>query len=531
MAKKKKDVRAFWTGDAETDPFKHGRIPKPFIWGVYTGTSFHTFTNDEDFIAFIIDQDVIVYFHNGGKFDFHFILKYINLLEEVKVIGGRLVSAKIGKAEIRDSWNLLPAPLRAFGGKLEIDINKLEADVRDKHMPEIITYLKQDCVGLWFAIDEFERSYGRHLTQAGAAMAQWTKISGHKPPKTTREFFQKFNRYYYGGRVQCFERGKIKGPLKFVDIRSAYPNAMMDKHPYGPVYVERAFPDEIYPQSMVTVECVSSGALAMRGEKGGTLFPDDNMRRVYYTTGHEYLAALECGMLRDVKVLNAIDFIDLKDFGCYITHFYELRKKYRLDDNEAQTLFTKLLMNSLYGKFGANPDNYGNFMLVKFGEMQDYLDEGYTFDGMLGPHAILRRGLDPWQENFINVATAASITGQVRAKMLRAIHASNRPIYCDTDSLLCEDVTLDMGEELGQWNLEGIVSNAWIAGKKMYYLEGEFEKGKKEKQATKGVRLTGKQIKMAATGKTVTAISEAPTFTLKGTRQAYFQSRRIQATH
>ena len=528
--KRKKDSRAFWAADCETDPFKFGRIPKPFIWGCYTGTSFHTFEKTEDFVDFIKEQDVIVYMHNGGKFDAHFLLPFLNQLEEMKIIGGRLVSAKIGKCEIRDSWNLLPAPLATFGSKLEIDYALLEADVRHKHMPQIITYLTADCVELWTAIDTFERSYGRHLTQAGAAMAQWQKISGRKAPKSDRQFFAKFNKYYYGGRVECFKRGHIKGPLKVFDIRSAYPWAMLSEHPYAPTYVERAFPRDIFPTSMVTLDCISNGALPAKTESGGTYFPHDDVRRTYYTTGHEYLAAMECGLLREVKLINSIEFIDLVSFAPYINHFYELRKKYRLADDVAQTLFTKLLMNSLYGKFGANPDNYGNYMLVPFAQMADYEEDGYKFSGMLGEHCVLRSDLDPWQENFINVATAASITGQVRAHLLRAIHASDSPAYCDTDSLMCKNAVLPLGEELGEWNFEGTASDAWIAGKKMYYLKGRFEKGKREKMATKGVRLTGAQIKKAATGGTVTARSDAPTFTLKGKRGAYFQQRTIRAT-
>src|ERR1700741_2307867 len=101
--RKRKDNRAFWAADCETDPFKNKRVPKPFVWGLYTGTSFYSFKTAEEFVDFIKDQDVIIYFHNGGKFDIHFLLKFINLGVEIQVINGRLVVAHIGKAEIRDS--------------------------------------------------------------------------------------------------------------------------------------------------------------------------------------------------------------------------------------------------------------------------------------------------------------------------------------------------------------------------------------------------------------------------------------------
>ena len=29
--------------DSETDPFKHGRFPTPFIWGLYDGTHYYEF--------------------------------------------------------------------------------------------------------------------------------------------------------------------------------------------------------------------------------------------------------------------------------------------------------------------------------------------------------------------------------------------------------------------------------------------------------------------------------------------------------
>lgn len=529
MAKKKKDQRPFWAGDCETDPFLNGRVPKPFIWGLYTGHSFHTFRTAQEFVDFIKDHDVIVYFHNGGKFDMHFLLEWINLAEEIKVIGGRLVVAKIGKAELRDSWNILPVALKVFGQKLEIDYRFMEADVREQHMPQIIEYLSVDCSDLWNNINRFEIDYGRHLTQAGASMAQWKKISGLKPPKTDRHFFAKFSQYYGGGRVECFRKGHINEPSKIFDIRSAYPWAMLHEHPYAPDYIETAFPRTVNPTSMLKLTCISAGALHWRDDKGSMIFPNDNEKRTYHTTGHEYLAAMETGSLRDVTLINSIDFLGLQDFKVYINHFYEKRKVAREAGDVPQTVFTKLLMNSLYGKFAANPDNYGNFMCVDFADMNNH--EDYTFDGMIGPHVLLKRPLDFWQENFINVATAASITGMVRAKLWRAINGCDGPIYCDTDSLICRDAPdLELGKELGQWNHEGDAHEGFVAGKKMYAFYGQFEDDKTEKLASKGVRLSAAEIKKAAMGETITAKSEAPTFTLKGKRRVYFQERRVRST-
>lgn len=545
--KKKKDERAFWTLDAETDPFKHNRVPKPFIWGLYTGSSMHYMETVEEVVEAIKDQDVLCYAHNGGKFDFHLedrtsrLFDHINLHEEMKIINGRLVSAKIGKCEIRDSWNLLPAPLREFGSKLDIDYKKLERTVRAKHMPEIKKYLGQDCIGLWNGIDGFERTYGRHLTQAGAAMAQWEKISQQKAPKTDAGYFHKFQAYYYGGRVQCFEKGYIKGPLGVWDIRSAYPRAMLDEHPYSPTYLEIAYPRQVMGADMVTLDCISAGALPFRDERGIITYPRDNIRRRYHVPGWEVLAATDTGSLREVEYINAIRFSALQNFGVYINHFYNLRKEHRAHGRDANAFFAKILMNSLYGKFGANPENYGNFMCVPWDEKTSLEEPNcdhktklchcYTFNGKLGVHAVVRKNLDTWQEHFINVATAASITSWVRAYLWRALDKAHNPYYCDTDSIFAQSIEgLNIGEELGEWNHEGTATDLWIAGKKLYYAKGSFEKGKTEKMAAKGVRPDAKKIKRAALGHTVTVRSEAPTFTLSGKRQVYFQSRKIRMT-
>lgn len=557
---KEKDERSFWVADAETDPFKYGRVPKPFIWGVYTGAGFHTFEDTLEFVDFIKGQDVIVYFHNGGKFDLHLILEHVNVCEEVKIINGRIAVAHIGRAEIRDSYLLFPAPLSEFGAKLSIDYKKMEKKVRHLHMSEIKVYLKADCVELWQALYEHERLYGRHLTQAGASMAQWQKLSGLSPPKTDKAFFDRFSEYYYGGRVQCFQKGYIKGPIEVKDIRSAYPWAMLSEHPYDPLFYEIPQPtySTVRATDMVTVSCISTGALPFRDSRGIITYPRDKIRRKYKVPGHEIMAAVETGAAREVFVHHVIRFASLKDFKPYIHHFYEGRKDDRraaklardIGDEVAARLhdvkafFKKRYMTGLYGKFGANPGNYGNFFIVPWEDKMRYMKgddlhppgdlfdgkRDYRFNGKLGPYAVLRDDLDTWQEHYINVATAASITSQVRAHLWCAIDGSDDPIYCDTDCVMARSSPdLPVGEELGEWNLEGVATDVYIGGKKLYYLKGSFGK-KRFKMASKGVQPDPKKIKAVALGKTVLVKNDAPTFTLSGSRGVYFQARNIRMT-
>lgn len=555
MSKRKKvDKRGFWTLDSETDPFLHGRIPEPFIWGIYDGVFFETFSDTEKMVARIKEYDGIVYAHSGGRFDFHFILKHLNPGEELKVINGSLVSGHIGKCEIRDSWNILPAPQAQFANKYEIvDFSIFEKNKRNKpkNRDEIIKRLKSDVEDLYYVIKKSEEQFGRHLTRAGASMARWEAISGIKAPVTNRGFFDEFSKFYYGGRVQKFITGHIEGPIEVVDIHSAYPWAMLSPHPYDPVYHKVDYPTDILPTSMVTLTAVSRGALPWRNDKGSIVFPDDDEKRTYYVPGHEVLAAIATNSISDVSIIEAINFVGLVSFAPYIHEHYDLRLVAKEIGDKAGDTLNKMSMNGLSGKFGANPDNYGNFAVVDFDEISNYRQRYIRehkvdvfdpasvkyipiADGMVGNKVLMKAPLMPEQEHFINVATIASITSQARSKLWRAIHASEGVVYCDTDSIFARKACVEIGSALGQWEREGIASDAWIAGKKMYYLEGDFgfdkkaNKPKTEKKASKGVNLNASQLKHIAMGGEAVYKADPPTFRLGA--DTIFQERRVRAT-
>ena len=58
--------------DSETDPFEHGRVPEPFIWGLFDGRKYYEFSSTDEFVTHIKDRPYDLYAHNGGKYDWHF---------------------------------------------------------------------------------------------------------------------------------------------------------------------------------------------------------------------------------------------------------------------------------------------------------------------------------------------------------------------------------------------------------------------------------------------------------------------------
>jgi len=239
MKKVKKKIAVI---DFETDPFVHGRIPKPFAWGFYDGARYvqhwekDAWNNDkcaEALAHFLEDvsydeEPMLILAHNGGKFDFLFIIKH--LVGDIKIVNGRILKAKIGNHELRDSYAVLPIPLSKLGDKLEIDYMRMERDVREDHKEEICTYLKADCIELHKVVTAFYEEFGDQLTIGGTAMKALKKFHEFEP--ASESFDNIFRNYYFGGRCQCFEVGDIKGDFKCYDENSAYPDSMRRyKHP------------------------------------------------------------------------------------------------------------------------------------------------------------------------------------------------------------------------------------------------------------------------------------------------------------
>ncbi len=467
------------------------------------------------------------------------------------VISGRLAKFTIGKAEFRDSFNIMPMPLASVA-KTEIDYAKFEADVRERHIDEIRDYLRDDCVYLHGMLTAFIAEFGLHLTQAGASVKAWERIADVKAPITSAAFYAEIAPYYYGGRVQCFRIGEVHAPFKIVDINSAYPYAMMSYHPSGDgIALSSRLPDtdnEI-SRAFISLTAESHGALPVRSDDGSLAFPDDGIVRTFHVTGWEYLAARDTGFLRGAQVFEVRTLSEKIEFSAYLNHFYEMKttsKRLGHKNGEwhdiaqrARYEFSKRFLNSLYGKMGANPENYEEFTVVKpqfiaAAEQED----GYGFVCELGNLALVAKPLPEERQRYFNVAIAASITGFVRAYLWRAAvtcrNAGGEVLYCDTDCLWTTE-TGDLRlhpEDLGAWDVEAECDYGAIAGKKLYAaqtLKVDKESGERVwKTASKGVRLNRDEIVQVAQGKEIVYSPENPTFSLK--RGIQFTPRTIRRT-
>lgn len=550
--------------DLETDPFEYGQCPEPFAAGLYDGESYTEIWND-DCVSMMVDSlskradPLIIFAHNGGKFDYFYFLQYLSQAD-MRIINGRIIQARLGEHELRDSYSIMPFPLRDYQ-KDEIDYNKLHRSCREQHKDEILKYLKSDCVYLHELVIAFFDEFGDKLTVGSSSMSQLQKF--HKFQRGGAGFDKMFREdFYFGGRNQCFETGVIRGDIKIYDVNSMYPDAMRRfLHPIG---IKPHLSKRIEHNTCFVVATGKNyGAFPTRAKNGSLDFAVPYGK--FSTTIHEWNAALETGSFVPEKIHKTYGFDDRITFEEFVMHFYNARLHAKETDDKIHALFYKFVLNSGYGKFAQDPNNYFEWFITKGDEQltekchkcpKDSVDpkcESCNGSGFRWTPAFIHQGkYTIWQAPllqhfYFNITTGASITGAARSQLLRGLKNATRPIYCDTDSIICEGlsgVPIDENQ-LGAWKLEGTGTVAAICGKKLYAVYAPTGKcveckAKKHdpavhpkklltvKKASKGVYLSGDEILRIAYGAEIEASNPVPNFRLDGS--VNFVKRKIRRT-
>lgn len=384
------------TLDLETDPFrgpshpKGERIPEAFAAGFWSGKEYwDTWGNKciPEITQKIVkwsgkqEKKVIIYAHNGGKFDAHFMLaeileqlaKLFDLDELVLFcIGSRIVEIETPICSFRDSFALIPKPLKSFAKKEDIDIEKLEPEVREKYKDEIRKYLRQDCVGLYDGLSAFFQLYGTGLTLASTAFKILARDFGGKIKRTNDSYDTKFREAFFAGRVQFFGLGKFgqldgKRRYEIVDINSSFPYAMTFSHWFSDKYtlIENINP-EFKNECFYEVVCDSLGALPIRG-KDGVSFPIVSATR-FFLVGYELFNAQKLGLVKNLKIKAIYLPEEINDFNEYVQYFYKLKKE---APTPAERDFAKLFLNASYGKFAQNNRDAKDSLVTRLGKVPE----------------------------------------------------------------------------------------------------------------------------------------------------------------
>ncbi len=463
---------------------------------------------------------------------------------KAQIINGRIVSMYLGDCELRDSFAAVPEALGSIKKK-EIEYWKMEAKHRDEYRAEILEYLEADCVYLFELMDNYNREAGRQKTIASNALAFCKKL-GTDPGKTNNRFDTNYRVFYFGGRTECFLPGTHRN-IKILDIRSAYPFAMKHDHATGNNFVrQNDFSGMEYDdieRSFIVLECHAKGCFPLRTKgSGGLMFPHEYNQ--FHVTGWEYLAALELDLISNIKI-QSVRWTEKKiNFKTYVNHWYKYKENHPKKIDPIGYTIGKIMMNSLYGKLAQNPARYYDYIIVNGGTEVDE-ENGWLWYTEFEGHEIHRRESlwkykeaarvhgGEWEARnlYKNVATGASITGFTRAHLLRAMQTIGfqNVIYCDTDSIISTDrgnlSALSISENIGAWAVEENCARiGHFNGKKLYGVElsngepctcgNQHKACKLHKIASKGARLTFKDMAAIAAGETIKYLPDAPSFSL-----------------
>jgi hypothetical protein len=479
--------------DFETPPFDNttGAYIFPFLAVLYAPEfpePVVIWEEDNDKLIYQVYQAIvtlpgryIIYAHNGGRFDFLFMLS--KLRGEVMFKGRALMSAKIGNHEIRDSLHIIPEKLKNANRKTEIDYQLFTKGKRNANRRQITEYCIDDCVALYEIVEPFTREFSFALTIGQAAMARLKKhYTFERLSNGVDEYFRS---WFFGGRVECLRGGVIEpADYRLYDVNSMYPYAMATReHPVSNNFSihNRIRHDTIF----LTISCDNSGAFVGRDSRGN--LTTKIRQGTFNTTIWEYEVASRLGLIGNVEIHKTISFDRVTNFSNFILPLYEGRQRAKEMQKDAErigdviaarhlardVLFYKLLMNNAYGKFAQNPRRFKVHCIT---EPMERPDDENAIDIWGDLPAIETDQYWIWQrptdsQRFNNVATAASITGAARAILLDALHTSIDPVYCDTDSIICHrlgDNTPTDTFALGAWDIETDVIAYIGAGKKLY---------------------------------------------------------------
>lgn len=381
------------------------------------------------------------------------ILKNTDYKTDMFIAGSRVISMTISKGKtrwfVKDLRNILPSKSLDSLGK-QLGIEKMEKPSYlgkgEPQTPEEWNYFRQyamrDAEICYIASKEVQNNFKMiKSTSAGIAIRVFKRdfVKLKKFPKYTDDLNQKFRLAYHGGRTECFIRGTNQNQIREYDVNSLYPYVMsVYDYPFpikGYVYksnVNLDYEGIARAKVMVNHHVPPLCTKIMGKDKIEKLvFPIGKFEGWF--TYPELRTLEEYNVGKILQVYESFEWQNkFNPFKEYVKYFYGLRNQ-----NKDKNLFYKLMLNSLYGKFGEHGN--GRVLTIENGEVTE------------------EKPLAQKRKWYHCVPIAAYITSYARLelwRMMQKIKAENL-YYCDTDSIhTTQSLNHWVGKDLGNLKLE-----------------------------------------------------------------------------
>lgn len=484
------------------------------------------YTDITEFMGDMLSENTTVYFHNL-KFDGSFIIDWLFKYEFEHIVDTndkkefcfttviddmgnffditvyiKRSSKNWRKVIFRDSFKLIPMPLKRIPKNFGLNIEKLDETYDyDNYRPigyqltkSEVKYLTNDVKIMGQALQIMFKQGINKMTIAGSALDEYKKLM------TNDWFNETFPKPYYDDRVRTSYKGgftylnpiyknKIVENETVLDVNSLYPYVMATQElPYGtaiegegqytydeefPLYIQRFTCEfKIKANHIPTVQIKNSS----RFVETEYLTDSDGIVELNMTSVDLKLF-FEHYNVDNIVYLDYFKFQSSKNlFKNYIDKWTNVKIKADKDGNKGMRQIAKLMLNSLYGKFGVNPNSAykvpylcSETGLIKYKSVKELRKPIYV----------------PVASFITSYAREITISTSQKIKSY-SIDKYNvdKYIYSDTDSvhtLLTEKELLECGIDvdnykLGHWKNEGEFKKAKYLRAKTYIQEDNDNK-------------------------------------------------------
>ena len=412
-----------------------------------------------------------------------------------------VTKSTVNKVTIYDSMKVLNFSVKKIAKAFGLPISKLKLDYDTyREVGHILTeheveYIRNDVTIVAMALKHLFDLGLNKMTIGSDALSWYKKDSKYFNkyfPVLPTEIDLDIRKSYKGGFTYLNDiyKNVEVGKGVVLDVNSLYPSVMVnEKLPFGePLFFEGQYKyDPLYPLYIQTLTC----SFKIKPNK----IPSIQLKNNFMFAPNEYILSSDDEPVTltltnidlelffeqyDVKIFkyhNGWQFKEVKGlFTEYVNYWTEKKIESKKNKNKPMYMISKLLLNSLYGKFGLSP-----YVRSKF----PYLDENGIVNYQITPLSI-RKGI------YIPIATF--VTSYARRKTILTSQAirdytlekygEDYYYYSDTDSIhakylpeeeLKQFVDID-DYRLGAWKLESEFTKAKFIRQKCYIEENELTK-------------------------------------------------------
>jgi len=363
---------------------------------------------------------------------------------------------------------------------------------------ETIKYCIQDCKSLYQVLDKFnELIFDKYnlnihnyptLSSLAFAIYRGHYLKDYKIPLIGGNMLNDIREGYFGGHTDMYKpSGGEAAKIYVYDVNSLYPFVMSEckmpvgniqyfegdiykthKNPYGFFLAEIQAPITLNIPILLTKAKINNvlRTLAPLGKWTGVIFSDELMNAKDF--GYK------------IKVLKGYTFESEFIFKDFINDLYKIKSTHSKD--HPMYLISKLLMYSLYGRFGMHEETFlTKNDIVNNKELIEMMEDNNILDIMnLGDDSYLITYIPNNKDNDydslfnsmtyfkISISLSAAITAYARIHMSQFKKSDNKYnlLYSDTDSIAIDQPLPDdmISNELGKMKLEYIFQRAVYLG-------------------------------------------------------------------